>query len=129
MGEKEPNEEIELSSEHSQFDASGESDSETVHKLPTTGICSDNGVAIEAKFPKLVRFAPDRKNSTDTLSDLAPIAQKFSPRYLQGHRVQSLESEWSSDDAKSLKSRNDIQRENLLNMMRLLGQYTWFVIY
>lgn len=129
MGENETKEEIELSSEHSQFDASGESDSETVHKLPTTGIFSDNGVAIDASFPKLVRFAPERKKSTDTLSDVAPIAQKFSPRYLQGHRIQSMESERSSDEAKSLKSRNDVQREHLMNMMMLIGQYTWFVIY
>lgn len=57
--------EIELSSEFSQSEPSGEEESETVLKLRTTWNYSENEGIKEPGYPKLIHNQPKRKTSTD----------------------------------------------------------------
>ena len=128
MGDKDQIQEIELSSEFSQYEESAESETENNQVLPTTGIYSESGFKKEKSFPKLMKASPTRKASTESLSDSSPLKPAVNKRYLHGHRNITLESE-SMDDAVSIKTRKEVQKEQLGNLAFFILKLSWFVIY
>jgi hypothetical protein len=121
--------EIEMSSEYSQFEGSGEGDSETHNILPTTGIYSEGGTLNDKAFPKLTPEGPSRKKSCEMLNNVPPLFSKFKPRQKISFRNQFNADDVETDENPSVRSRNEIQREHLIKMLKLIFHFSWLVIF
>lgn len=123
------NDEIEMSSEYSQFEGSGEGDSETHNILPTTGIYSENGAINDKVFPKLEPESPSRKKSCQKLNSIKPLfnRSRFRPKITLKNQINADNVE--NDDNRSIRSRNEVQREHLVKMFKLILHFSWLVIF
>ena len=121
--------EIELSSEYSEFEESESSITGSSNMVRSNQINSQRGEPSHHAFSKLLPSSHFKQYSSKWLLKSPRLTcQQNSINFSNSNKSIRLSTR-SNDENRSLRSKNEIQRKALINMLKIMGKILWFIIY